>query len=116
MLLPLLAWAVTGAIFFIKPGYGGAYESLAVRTYPVGQLVTVAPGPDWHEVRQVTTVLGPHLLARTERGWRHFDPITREERLVPTPDTIRTLVTDAIAANAERYGRIVEIDGTTINR
>ena len=30
LLLPLLGWAATGAIFFIKPGYAGAYEQLAI--------------------------------------------------------------------------------------
>ena len=35
MLLPFVGWALTGAVFFIKPGYAGAYELLAVRTYPL---------------------------------------------------------------------------------
>jgi hypothetical protein len=112
MLLPLVAWAVTGAIFFIKPGYGGAYESLPVRTYPIGELVTVAAAPDWHEMRHVRTVLGSHLLARSDRGWRQYDPATGVERLIPTDETVRALIEDAFAANPQRYGRITSLEGS----
>jgi hypothetical protein len=111
MLLPLVAWAVTGAIFFIKPGYGGAYESLPVRTYPIGEVVTVAPAPDWHEVRHVRTILGAHLLARSERGWRQYDPVTGAERNLPATETVRVLLEDAFAANPQRYGRIMSLEG-----
>ena len=41
MLLPFVGWAITGAIFFIKPGYGGAYEALAIKTYPIETTVTL---------------------------------------------------------------------------
>jgi uncharacterized iron-regulated membrane protein len=112
MLLPLLAWAVTGAIFFIKPGYGGAYESLPVRTYPIGELVTVAPAPDWHEVRHVRTILGQHLLARSERGWGQYDPVTGTERNLPTTETVRALIEDALSANPQRYGGITSLEGS----
>lgn len=64
MLLPLLGWLLTGLVFFIKPGYGDAYASLALRTYPVGDSV-VNPSPDWLEYRVLRTVLGEHVLART---------------------------------------------------
>lgn len=35
MLLPLFGWAITGFIFFLKPGYEGAYELLQLKTYSV---------------------------------------------------------------------------------
>ncbi len=114
MLLPLLAWAVTGAIFFIKPGYGGAYESLAVRTYPLTAPVSVPPAADWREVRYLKTVLGDHLIARTESGWKQLDPVTLQERPAPTDAEIRTLVTDAFTVNPERYGQITTIEGSVI--
>jgi hypothetical protein len=114
MLLPLLAWAVTGAVFFIKPGYSGAYESLAVRTYPLTAPVSVPPAADWREVRYLKTVLGDHLIARTESGWKQLDPVTLQGRPAPTDADIRTLVTDAFTENPERYGRIATIEGTRI--
>jgi hypothetical protein len=114
MLLPLLAWAVTGAFFFIKPGYGGAYESLAIRTYPLTAPISVPPSGDWREVRWLRTVLGDHLVARTESGWKQLDPVTLLERPAPREADVRTLVTDAFAANPERYGQIATIEGPVI--
>src|SRR5205809_4660289 len=76
MLLPLITWAVTGAVFFIKPGYGAAYDSLPVRTYPLEGTIAVRPDPSWREVRHLRTILGLHLLARTDKGWLQFDPAT----------------------------------------
>jgi len=35
LILPMLGWTFTGLIFFIKPGYKGAYEQLALKTYPL---------------------------------------------------------------------------------
>lgn len=114
MLLPLLAWAVTGAIFFIKPGYGGAYESLAVRTYPVTTTVAVPPAADWREVRLLKTVLGDHLIVRGTSGWTQLDPVTLQARPAPAESDVRALVTDALTANPARYGDIASIDGSTI--
>jgi len=45
MLLPFAGWAVTGAIFFIKPGYGPAYESLSIKTYPLDKPLAINPEP-----------------------------------------------------------------------
>ena len=114
MLLPFIGWAVTGAIFFIKPGYGGAYEAIAVKTYPLDSAVTLPSHPAWLEVRFLKTVLGEHLLVRTAGGWRHLDPKTLEDRPAPAESELRALMTDAFSANAERYGRIVSVDGTTV--
>lgn len=114
MLLPLLAWAITGAIFFIKPGYGGAYESLAVRTYPLTTNVSVPASADWREVRLVKTVLGDHLIVRGTLGWSQLDPVTLQPRPAPTESDIRALLTDAFAGNPSRYGDFSSVDGSTI--
>jgi hypothetical protein len=118
MLLPLVGWAVTGAIFFLKPGYAGAYESLAVKTYAFDRPLTLAPQPGapqqgWLEVRYLETVLGGHVLARTSRGWQHLDSASLAPRSAPAPDEVRTLIQDALAANPSRYGGVVTIDGLT---
>ena len=114
MLLPFIGWAITGAIFFIKPGYGGAYEALAIKTYPIETAVTLPSNPAWLEARYLKTVLGEHLLVRTASGWKHLDPKTLEERPAPTEPEVRALLTDAFTANPERYGHIVSVDGTTV--
>jgi len=113
LLLPMLGWAATGAIFFIKPGYDEAYSSLTVKTYPLEAPLAVKAPADWLEVRYLRTVLGPHLLARTTTGWRQFDPVTLAPKPAPGEADVRALLTDAIAANPSRYGAISAIDATT---
>ena len=114
MLLPLAGWAITGAIFFLKPGYAGAYEILQVKTYPLEANIAMQTDPAWLEARFVKTVLGAHLLARTSRGWIHLDPLTRQPRPEPSADDLEELMTDAFSANPERYGRVASIDGDVI--
>lgn len=118
MLIPMLAWAITGFVFFIKPGYAGAYEMLPPKTYPLTNPLAMTPDPAWLEARYVRTILGHHLLARTAQGWRHYDPsldpATLTIRPAPTNDEIRQLLTDAFAANPARYGQVAEINGDRI--
>lgn len=111
MLLPLIGWAVTGAIFFIKPGYAGAYELIAVKTYPLDRPVTVTPQSGWTEVRYVKTALGEHVLARSAQGWLHLDPVSLAPRPAPADEQVRTLMQDAFTMNPTRYGRVTAVDG-----
>jgi hypothetical protein len=115
MLLPLAGWAVTGALFFVKPGWGAAYDSLPVRTYPLDSTVTIATRPGWLEVRRVRTILGDHLLARTDEGWRQFDHASLAVVPPPTDDQVRTLVGDALAINPARYGAIAGVDHNVVS-
>jgi hypothetical protein len=113
MLLPLMAWAITGAIFFLKPGYAGAYDVPQIKTYPIGIIAPVSPDPAWLEYRLLKTALGEHLLVRTTQGWQQFDPITLQPRAEPTADELRTLFSDSLASNPARYGHIINIEGLT---
>jgi hypothetical protein len=112
LLLPFLGWAATGIVFFVKPGYGGAYEQLSVKTYPLEGTAIVA-SPDWHEFRLVRTVLGEHLLARTENGWQQLQPLTLLPSQPPAEDALRQLLEDAFTANPARYGRILRVENDT---
>jgi len=114
MLLPLIGWAVTGAVFFLKPGYSGAYETLAVKSYPVETEIKLRPDPEWLEARLIKTILGEHLLARTSRGWLHYDPRTLQLRSEPSTEEIRELVSDAISSNPARYGKIISVEGSKV--
>ncbi len=113
MLLPLIGWAITGSIFFLKPGYADAYDTPQIKTYPLETKVALEPSPSWLEFRYVKTILGEHLLARTSQGWQHLDPHSLQPRQAPTTDEIRTLIADALAANPSRYGHIASIEGNT---
>ena len=111
MLLPLVGWAATGVVFFTKPGYGAAYDALAIRTYPIDSLIAARPDPAWREVRYLRTILGLHLLVRTGQGWSQLDPVTLQSAGPPPDEAIRRLIADAFTANPERYGHIVTLAG-----
>ena len=113
MLLPLVGWALTGAVFFLKPGYAGAYDLLQVRTYPLEPNISVQTDPSWLEARLIKTVLGEHLLARTAGGWFNLNPHTLQPDAQPSTDQIRDLVTDAVSGNP-RYGTVAHIEGNSI--
>ncbi len=109
--IPLLGWALTGIVFLTKPGYAGAYEQLAITTYPLVQTFSLKPLVNWHEARLVRTVLGYHLLLAGNGRTAHLDPQSFEARPLPTDADIKRLVYDAIGANSQRYGEIVAVDG-----
>lgn len=113
LLLPFFAWALTGLVFFIKPGYTGAYEVLSPKTYPLDGVVAVNPDPSWLEFRYLKTVLGEHLLVRTENGWSHFNPADMRPRAKPTEAELGALLKDAFSANLMRYGNVSKVSGDT---
>ena len=114
LLCPMLAWAVTGLIFFVKPGYSGAYEMLSLKTYPLAAAASVIPQPSWLEYRYFRTALGEHLMARTPAGWQHLDPHTLQTKPAPTDAEVGKLVADALSANPQRYGQIVSVGDNTV--
>lgn len=115
LLLPFFGWALTGLVFFIKPGYEGAYEVLSPKTYPLDGAVTIDPDPAWLEFRYLKTALGEHLLVRTDAGWSHLNPADGRPRGEPAEDEIRTLLKDAFSANPRRYGNISKVSGEMVS-
>lgn len=113
LLLPFFGWALTGLVFFIKPGYEGAYELLSPKTYPLDRPVAINPDPAWLEVRYFKTVLGEHLIVRTDAGWLHLNPADRQPRNRPTESELGTLLQDAFSANPRRYGHVIKVSGDT---
>jgi uncharacterized iron-regulated membrane protein len=110
LLLPILAWAATGFVFFVKPGYKDAYAALRVRALPLAEPAPIAPPAEgWLETRRLRTVLGEHLLVRTGSGWSHLDPVTLRTRALPGDADLRALIEDAMAGDAARYGRIASL-------
>ncbi len=114
MLLPFIAWAITGVFFFIKPGYQEAYASLAVKQYPLQQSYYMAGNPNWQEVRLLRSVLGDHLLVKANDKWQQLDPHSLTPIAKPSQSQVRKLVEDAMQSNPERYGDIASIDGLNI--
>ena len=111
MLAPLLAWSLTGFIFFIKPGYESAYETLKLKTYPLEQGVAIPSGASWQEAHLVKSILGSHLLVKTDNNSLHLNPQTFEELPMPNPAQLERLFSDTVAQNTERYGGIKSVEG-----
>jgi len=111
LVLPMLGWTLTGLVFFIKPGYQGAYEQLSVKRHPLSQVLTVTPKKNWQEVRLVNTVLGAHLLVRSSHKVKHLDPVSLLDKPAPTNLQFKALLNDAFSDNKARYGDIVRVDG-----
>jgi hypothetical protein len=115
LLLPLTAWAASGLVFLIQPGYEQAYEQLAVRQYAMSGELPVLPRQSWREIRYFQTVLGKHLLVREPDGWHHLHAESGETWPLPDATGIAALLEDAFSSNPERYGNVISVDGNRIN-
>ena len=113
MLLPMFGWSITGLVFFIKPGYEGAYEILKLKTYPLDTETTLPGDAEWLDARLVKSVLGHHLLVNSYGVALHLHPKTLEEQPIPDAEQLVRLFDDTIAHNIERYGTIERIQQTT---
>jgi len=114
LVLPFLAWSATGLFFFIKPGYADAYSQLKAKTYAMGTTRVVDPDPAWLGYRVTKTILGTHLLAETDQGRLHLNAETGEEWPIPSTDQVETLISDALTARQDRYGRVERVEDTKI--
>lgn len=112
--IPLIIWALTGIIFLVKPGYAGAYEKLAVQTYPMDKTFSVAPRGDWHEAKLIKTTLGYHLLLSSNEDTMHLDPISLQRRAEPTHRQLEQLIAESLARNPDRYGNIIDTTSNTV--
>jgi hypothetical protein len=114
LVLPMLAWTITGLIFFIKPGYQGAYEQLSIKTYPLSASLVVIPKKEWREVRLIHSILGEHLLVKLDNKTVHLDPVSLAVKAIPSEQELKTLLRDAFSRNSERYGDILRVNGLAV--
>lgn len=113
MLTPLTTWAMTGLIFFIKPGYEGAYEQLPIKTYEIEHDIHVANTTALTSITALQSIIGLHILAKSDGRNIQLDPASMKLRTQPSESEIRALINDAVAQNDQRYGKIKSLDGTT---
>jgi hypothetical protein len=74
----------------------------------------VQPDSTWKEIRYVRTILGDHLLVRTNNGSLHLDPRTKQPRNNPSDAELREFLNDAFSANSGRYGEVKIINGNDV--
>lgn len=110
LLLPFVAWALTGIFFLVRPGYQQAYEQIPVRRYELAASLPTAIDPQWQELRYFRSILGDHLLAHTDGQWQHLNAVTGEPWPLPETEELRRFLEDAIGFNPERYGTIVHVE------
>lgn len=110
LILPMLGWTITGLIFFLKPGYQGAYEQLSLKTYPLEKPFSLPSSSEWKEVKLLKTILGYHLLVKANGKTQHLDPTSLVDKPLPTNSQYRMLLVDAFSKNKERYGEVIHID------
>jgi hypothetical protein len=107
----MLGWTITGIVFFIKPGYQGAYEQLAVKTYPLNDSLVVRANNQWQEIKLITTILGDHLLVKLNNKTEHLDPDSLLPKPTPSEIEFKALLSDAFTSNSGRYGEVIKLDG-----
>jgi len=97
---------VTGVFFLLRPAYQDAYAPLLIKSYPQTQLIQIPVSDNWLEHRYLESILGPHLLVRSSKGWRHLNPVSAADYPMPGRVELERLVNDAMDANRERYGQL----------
>ncbi|MGJ8687923.1 MAG: PepSY domain-containing protein [Gammaproteobacteria bacterium] len=110
LLCPLITWCITGTIFLIQPGYGSAYEALNVRHYPLDSLIEIPANPQWQEVRVLRTVLGTHLLVKTDETNLHLNALNGQPFTAVDDAQKQQLIADTIADKPARYGEISSVE------
>jgi hypothetical protein len=106
LLLPFIAWSLTGVFFLVRPAYEQAYSVLSPKTYSADQ-INISAQPEWQEMRLLKTVLGLHLLVKQEGGWQQLDPDSLEVRATPVEADLVSFVEDAISQDTPRYGELL---------
>ena len=106
LLLPFIAWSLTGVFFLVRPAYEQAYSVLSPKTYSTDQ-INISAQPEWQEMRLLKTVLGLHLLVKQEGGWQQLDPDSLEVRATPVEADLVSFVEDAISQDTLRYGELL---------
>lgn len=113
LLLPFVAWSLTGIFFLVRPGYAEAYERVPVWQYSLPASISVAPNPEWKEIRLFRSILGDHLIVQDDSGWLHLHADTLEEWPLPDEEDLSLLLEDAFQFNSDRYGNLVSVSGNT---
>lgn len=115
LLLPFIAWASTGIFFLVRPAYEAAYEPLLIKSYALQDAAVLPENIVVLESRNIRSILGEHILVRSQGQWQHFNRETGQNFALPSEERVRILVDDAMSQNRPRYGEIISVQGMSIN-
>ncbi|GJM13183.1 MAG: hypothetical protein DHS20C12_15860 [Pseudohongiella sp.] len=110
LLLPFVAWSLTGIFFLVRPGYDQAYERIPVQTYELPTALPATILPQWQEIRYFRSILGEHLIVLDDSGWQHLHGESGQPWPLPDSDELSLLLEDAFQFNPQRYGSIISIE------
>lgn len=113
MVLPMVGWATTGVVFLLKPGYEGAYETLNLKTYPLESGFSISADGSQEEIRIIKSILGTHVLAKSEGKYINLDPVSLKASPLPDKEQLKKLFEDTVSQNPARYGSIESIENST---
>jgi len=115
LILPITLWALTGAIFLVKPGYKMAYEQLQIITYPLTSPVLLQPDNQWQDLRISRSVIATHYRVKIAQQWQQINIQDNSVLAEPTPAIVVNLLQDAIKHDPQRYGSILSYqDGVAV--
>ena len=109
--LPLIVWALTGLLLIPQPSNNSLQTTIGVKQYPIIKKFTIIPHAFWQSYSVIRTVLGYHLIVKTDTGYIHLDPITFEKKNKPNEEFLKALVNDALSKKRNEYGTVVKMDG-----
>ena len=111
--VPLLAWLLSGVtLVVVDPGPSDGVP-VQLPTSPLTGSITVRPEPGVEEVRLFSTALGPHVIQKTEFGWRHLDPTTGALKPMPGEDDLRRLLEEAFEGR-DGFGEITLVTADSV--
>ncbi len=110
MIIPFVIWGISGLIFFIKPGYAKAFEQIRVKTYPIEREIIIPANLRGEEYKLLKTALGVHLLLTSGNKTVNYNAAVMKIFPVPSFDSLKILIDDALAFNKDRYGKVAKAE------
>jgi len=109
--VPLLVMAITGLFLIPQPKSVSTGNIIELKKYPITRKFTIIPHSFWQSYSVLRTVLGYHLIVKTDTGYVNLDPVTFEKKNKPNEEFLRALVNDALSINRHKFGTVVKTDG-----
>ncbi len=111
--LPFIVWALTGLLLIPQTHSLQNQYQIKVKQYPIIKKFTIVPHAFWQSYTVIRSVLGYHLIVKTDTGYVHLDPVTFENKNKPNAEFLKALINDALSPKRKDYGTVVKTDGNS---